>query len=68
MNLFSYSRANDANGHKATVLLASTAKGGGSWHLTGVRDGDSDVTFGQQTTSRTKVFTEPQIHAWYGSP
>ncbi|WP_052230262.1 hypothetical protein [Streptomyces sp. CT34] len=62
------SRVNDANGHKATVLLSSTAKGGGnsgSWHLMGVRDGDSDLTYGKQTTDRSKVFTEPQIHAWY---
>ncbi|ARF53731.1 hypothetical protein B1H19_05655 [Streptomyces gilvosporeus] len=60
------SRANDANGHKATVLLSSATKGGGgSWHLTGVRDGDSDVTYGRQTTGHSKVFTEPQIHAWY---
>ncbi|ARF58078.1 hypothetical protein B1H19_31350 [Streptomyces gilvosporeus] len=62
------SRANDASGHKATVLLSSTAKAGGgsgSWHLTAVRDGDSDITYGQQATGRSKVFTEPQIHAWY---
>ncbi|WP_310723573.1 hypothetical protein [Streptomyces sp. N2A] len=62
------SRANDASGHKATVLLASTAKGGGGsggWHLMGVRDGDSDLTYGKQTTDHSKVFTEPQIHAWY---
>ncbi|KPC64353.1 hypothetical protein [Streptomyces chattanoogensis] len=62
-------RANDASGHKATVLLSSTAKSGGgsgdSWHLTGVRDGDSDVTYGQKATGGSKVFTEPQIHAWY---
>ncbi len=54
-----------AHGRKATVLLSSAAKGGGSWHLAGVRDGDSDVTYGQQTTSHSMVFTEPQIHAWY---
>ncbi|MEU9498046.1 hypothetical protein [Streptomyces sp. NPDC048196] len=62
------SRANDANGHKATVLLSAPAKGGaagGSWHLSGVRDGDSDVTYGKQATGRSKVFNEPQIHAWY---
>ncbi|GAA5610209.1 hypothetical protein Spla01_01346 [Streptomyces platensis] len=62
------SRANDASGHKATVLLSSTAKSGGGsggWHLMGVRDGDSDLTYGKQTTDHSKVFTEPQIHAWY---
>ncbi|MGW7008624.1 hypothetical protein ACWGCW_39060 [Streptomyces sp. NPDC054933] len=60
------SLANGAKGHKATVLLSSTTKsGGGSWHLAGVRDGDSDVTYGQQTSSHSMVFTEPQIHAWY---
>ncbi|MFI0712228.1 hypothetical protein ACH4SK_16505 [Streptomyces inhibens] len=62
------SRANDASGHKATVLLSSTAKSGGGsggWHLMGVRDGDSDLTYGEQTTDHSKVFTEPQIHAWY---
>jgi hypothetical protein len=60
------SRADGAGGHKATVLLSSAAKsGGGSWHLAGVRDGDSDVTYGQQATGRSIVFTEPQIHAWY---
>ncbi|MBL1090626.1 MULTISPECIES: hypothetical protein [Streptomyces] len=64
------SRANDASGHKATVLLSSMPKGGGAngsgrWHLSGVRDGDSDVTYGKQATGGSKVFTEPQIHAWY---
>ncbi|MCQ4040871.1 hypothetical protein ACFOSC_09115 [Streptantibioticus rubrisoli] len=59
------SLATGANGHKATVLLSSTAKSGGSWHLAGVRDGDSDVSYEQQTTGRSMVFTEPQIHAWY---
>ncbi|GGX24129.1 hypothetical protein [Streptomyces noursei] len=62
------SRVNDTNGHKATVLLSSTANGAGSagsWHLAGVSDGDNDVSYGKQATGGSKVFTEPQIHAWY---
>ncbi|WP_043262907.1 hypothetical protein [Streptomyces sp. CT34] len=62
------SLANGNNGHKATVLLSSGAKSGGkSWHLAGVRDGDSDVAYARQTTGSgpATVFTEPQIHAWY---
>ncbi|MGD3109968.1 hypothetical protein [Streptomyces sp. YGL11-2] len=60
------SLANGTNGHKATVLLSTGATGGGkSWHLAGVRDGDSDVTYARQTTGPSTVFTEPQIHAWY---
>ncbi len=60
------SLADGANGHKATVLLSSAAKSdGGRWHLAGVRDGNSDVLYGRQTTGRSMVFTEPQIHAWY---
>ncbi|GAA1927194.1 hypothetical protein [Streptantibioticus ferralitis] len=57
--------ANGVNGHKATVLLSSAAKGGGNWHLAGIRDSDSDVTYGQQAKSHSMAFTEPQIHAWY---
>jgi hypothetical protein len=58
--------ANGANGHTATVLLSSAARSdGGSWHLAGVRDGNSDVTYGQQSSGHSMVFTEPQIHAWY---
>ncbi|GGU95916.1 hypothetical protein GCM10010211_73800 [Streptomyces albospinus] len=60
------SLANGTNGHKATVLLSSAAKSGGkSWHLAGVRDGDSDVTYARQAAGPSTVFTEPQIHAWY---
>ncbi|MYT28292.1 MULTISPECIES: hypothetical protein [unclassified Streptomyces] len=63
------SLADNADGHKATVLLSAAAKGGGKsgggWHLAGVRDGDGDITYGRQSTGGSTVFTEPQIHAWY---
>ncbi|MEU1627466.1 hypothetical protein ABZ746_19495 [Streptomyces sp. NPDC020096] len=53
-----------ASGHQATVLLSAGPKGN-AWHLAGVRDGGSDVSYADQATAGSTVFTEPQIHAWY---
>ncbi|MEK2491848.1 hypothetical protein WN990_20050 [Kitasatospora purpeofusca] len=51
------------NDRTATVLLAPTE--GGGWHLSGVRDGDSDAGYAGSATPGSLVFTEPQIRGWY---
>ncbi|MFF4951334.1 hypothetical protein [Streptomyces chattanoogensis] len=61
------SEVNGANGHRATALLAgrTTPSKGQKWHLTGIQDGNADIGYAKQATSDSRVFSEPQIHAWY---
>ncbi|MEU4746860.1 hypothetical protein AB0G02_41280 [Actinosynnema sp. NPDC023658] len=48
---------------QATVMLAPTQ--GGGWHLSGVREGDSDAAFAGKAGPGSLVFAEPQIRGWY---
>jgi hypothetical protein len=71
---FLASRVTAADGHKAAVLLSPKKKAAGAggaadghqgWQLSGVRDGDEELNYAEDSTSQTPTFTEPQIHAWY---
>ncbi|MGW1374148.1 hypothetical protein ACWD6P_07705 [Streptomyces sp. NPDC002446] len=61
------SEVNGANGDRATALLAGHASPstGRKWHLAGIQDGNADLGYAKQATSDSRVFSEPQIHAWY---
>ncbi|TVL90417.1 hypothetical protein [Streptomyces sp. SAJ15] len=70
------SRVNASDGRSASVLLAPRGKpsstgsalrkpGAEGWQLAGIRDGDKDLTLAERGTTRARVFSEPQIHAWY---
>lgn len=70
------SRVNASDGRPASVLLAPqgnpSSKGSGpqspgaeGWQLAGIRDGDKDLSLAERGTPQARVFTEPQIHAWY---
>ncbi|MFK0256380.1 hypothetical protein [Streptomyces sp. NPDC090445] len=70
------SRVNASDGRPASVLLApqgnpsSTGSspqtpGAEGWQLAGIRDGDKDLSLAERGTPQARVFTEPQIHAWY---
>ncbi|WP_433271191.1 hypothetical protein ACQPZF_11750 [Actinosynnema sp. CS-041913] len=51
------------NDRQATVMLAPTD--GGGWHLSAVRDGDSDAVYAGKAAPGSLVFAEPQIRGWY---
>lgn len=61
------SEVNGANGHRATALLAcrTSPSADRKWRLAGIQDGNADLGYAKQATSDSRVFSEPQIHAWY---
>ncbi|MEV7003923.1 hypothetical protein AB0N62_40690 [Streptomyces sp. NPDC093982] len=63
------SRAVTSDGRKASVLLApkdeAASAGGEGWQLSGIREGDEELTHAEDGTPQAPTFTEPQIHAWY---
>ncbi|MFD7630994.1 hypothetical protein ACFV7Q_34065 [Streptomyces sp. NPDC059851] len=70
------SRVNASDGRPASVLLAPQGNpsspgsapqnpGAEGWQLAGIRDGDKDLSLAERGTPQARVFTEPQIHAWY---
>ncbi|WP_149184217.1 hypothetical protein [Streptomyces sp. TRM49041] len=70
------SRVNTSDGRPASVLLtpqgnpssagsAPRSPGAEGWQLAGIRDGDKDLSLAERGTPQARVFTEPQIHAWY---
>ncbi|WP_129312404.1 hypothetical protein [Streptomyces sp. L2] len=71
---FLASRVTADDGQKASVLLSPTGRsenaggpsaGSGGWQLSGIRDGDREITLAERGNPHTRTFTEPQINAWY---
>ncbi|MEU5805903.1 hypothetical protein [Streptomyces sp. NPDC047718] len=70
------SRVNASDGRPASVLLTPQGSpsapgsspqnpGAEGWQLAGIQDGDRDLSLAERGTPQARVFTEPQIHAWY---
>ncbi|MEU2718442.1 hypothetical protein [Streptomyces sp. NPDC007205] len=73
---FLASRVTASDGQKASVLLSPKGQtqnvggataGSDGWQLSGIRDGDREVTFAESGAGspHIRTFTEPQINAWY---